>query len=261
MSREIQNKALNSIIISAIQYAKSYDTGITPQKLFRIIWKMVFDTLFLNGMHDKNVDIYKSLYGAYQLDFKGFLLYKIIAIFKQFEIDYTPTVFSNDDPLLDEIINAKQAIILVSTHNGFTHNLKLFENVNRRITTIGMHMGVAEAMKQSGVKKKINVITKDKYSLAYLKKAVLNGDLISIAVDYTIDNKSFDRINPNLFEFASANTIPLYFTKPEVLQTGDVNIMLKLASPTQTGLENAQDYIKFCNSVGQSRKVLIIRNE
>lgn len=239
-----------------LRFVKASNITLSTDKIFRMLWAIVFDKLYLNGIHQSSNDINAELYGAYQLNVREFLLYKIISIFRHYKIDYSPLVYTDEIKLLDKIKSSKKSVVLVSIHNGFSHNLKLFENHERRISTIGIQQYVKDALDKSGVKKNINIISKDRFSLVYLKKVVADGDIISCTVDYSVNKGPFQHINANLFKFAAQEKLTIYFTKSEVQDNGDVRIILGAAPTVNDGDSNAQAYIKFYNSNGYTRRSL-----
>jgi hypothetical protein len=54
------------------------------------------------------------------------------------------------------------------------------------------------------------------------------------------------------------NNLPLYFTKPEVLDTGEVHIFIQPAPSKENAIDNANAYIEFYNSVGNHRRLLTL---
>jgi hypothetical protein len=224
-----------------------------------MLWAILFERLYLKGIHAQDNKINHEVYGTYQLNLREFLLYKIISVFRHYKIDYSPLVFTDETDLLNEIKASKKSVVLVSVHNGFAHNIKLFENTNRTVSTIGDKSFVLGALDRSGILSKMNIINVDKYSLVYLKKSVANGDLISCTVDYCINKGVFKYINPNLFKFSAKENLALYFTKSEVQDSGAVKIMLARAPSTDDALKNVQAYINFYNTIGYSRKSLTLR--
>lgn len=256
MSREQQNQAINTIILNVLSFVKASNAKPSLDKLFSMIWDIVFDKLYLNGIHQSSSDMNNELYGAYQLNVREFLLYKIISIFRHYKIDYSPMVYTDEVKLLEKIKTSKKSVVLVSTHNGFSHNLKLFEDLGRGISTIGIQHYVKDALSKSGIKNDINIISKDKFSLVFLKKAVADGDLISCTVDYSVNKGPFQHINPNLFKFAAQEKLKIYFTKSEIQDNGFVRIIFGNAPTVNDGDANAQAYIKFYNSNVYSRRIL-----
>lgn len=246
------------MISSALNFVIASGVKLGADKLFQMVWGIVFDKLYLNGIRDANVDIESELFGAYQLNVREFLLFKIVSIFRHYKIDYSPSVYTDELALLKKIKASKNSVVLVSIHNGFSHNLKLFEDQDRSINTIGLRPYVDEALARSGIKSKVNIITKDKYSLAYLKKVITDGGIISCTVDYSVNKGPFQFIKPNLFKFAAQGKLKVYFTKSEVQDNGQVKIMLGTAPTINDGDANAQAYIEFYNSTGYTRRNLTV---
>lgn len=258
MSRKLQNQILNTMIASALHFIHVSGVKLSADKLFQMVWGIVFNQLYLNGIRDGSVDIEGELFGAYQLNVREFLLYKIVSIFRHHKIDYAPFVYTDDLALLKKIKASKKSVVLVSIHNGFSHNLKLFEDQKRAINTIGLRPYVDEALERSGIKGNVNIITKDKYSLAYLKKVIADGGLISCTVDFSVNKGPFQFIKANLFKFAAQGKLQVYFTKSEVQDNGQVKIMLGAAPSIDDGDANAQAYIEFYNSTGYTRRNLTV---
>jgi hypothetical protein len=263
MAAITQDQILNNLIINTVKYAASIKHHKSSDYLFKTVWEIIYKQIILYGVDDEqeSVQLKHEIYGPYQLNIRECLLLKIICLFRAHKVHYSPKLQVDGDAL-KELKNNPQAAVFVSTHNGFAHFVKVLTGLGSDVSTIGYEPHVRQSLNMSGVQSKIHVINNDRYSLAHLQEHIGRGNLVSTTVDFQINKGRFENISPAMFKFAQMNSLPLYFAKSEVLDSGEVKIYLQQSSQldSATPLSRANDFIAFHNSVSPSQKSLHVRS-
>lgn len=260
-----QSKYLNAIIANVIDFYATGKQKITADNLFNKIWQLVYAQLLIGDANksDLSASTNTFLYGPYQLNIREFLLLKIIKILKKHNIHYAPVLIVENNSAFDKIKQANGSAIVVSTHNGFAHIVKMFNHLGRSVTTIGTQPFTNQALSRSGVTAHTNIINRDRYCLAYLKKSIEKGELISSTVDFRLSetsNEDFKYISPALFAFAKKFTVPLYFLNIDVSVSGKVELSFKLAENSASPEETANQFIDYYNLNRSPKRVLSVKN-
>ena len=256
-----QNQHLDNLISNLLYFFSNSSKKITTNDLFNKIWEIVYHQILISGS-DQDIalkEIATTLYGPYQLNIRELLLLKIVDIFRKNNIIYTPNIIAKDGAILNQIKLSSEPAIFVSTHNGFAHNIKLLTYLGRKVTTIGLPSYTNLALNRSGIASNVNIVNQDSYCLAYIKKDIANGALISSTVDFKLGNESFKYISPALFDFSKRINAALYFSRSEVLADGKVELHFQLSSNSALPEESANQFIQYC-ATSLSQKSLVVKD-
>ena len=188
------------------------------------------------------------------------LLLQLVKKMQQARIPYLPEIIPVEFELLDKLVHSAEPALVLSIHNGLALTTRVISDSGRSVTTISSDPHITSTFIRSGIKYPINVIKNDRYCLAFLRKAILNADVICCDVDFYDSDGRYVYVSPALFEYSARFDIPLYFARYDVMEDGCIYLFLKESIHADKADNNVECFIKFVNASPKSVRELSIKN-
>jgi lauroyl/myristoyl acyltransferase len=250
-----------------VLYAHIYQTALnfsnrhqgSPDALFKELWdyfqKLIKGSLFVELIES-------SSFGAYQLTINEYLSLQLTHALQTNGHDYSPELIGNIDDIKAHI-SKKKPVIIVSLHSGFFDTCKLlYEKISPEIkfSSIAVEPFASYAINKSRFVGTLNRIAVDKYCYIYLKKAIDNHEVVTMAIDYSNENENFFQfIDPSIFQFAKLNQMSLFFMRTEVLGNGLRELHFLEKHPSDSIDNDCNEFLKFVNNGQKFRRQLQIK--
>ena len=250
-----------------VLYKHIYQTTLTfskrhqgsPDALFKELWdyfqRLIKGSLFVDLLAS-------SSFGTYQLNINEYLSLQLTHALQINGLDYSPELIGNVDNIRAHI-SKKKPILVISLHNGFFDTCKLlYEKISPEIkfSSIAAEPFASYAINKSRFVGTLNRIAVDKYCYIYLKKAIDNHDVVTMAIDYSNENENFFQfIDPSIFQFAKFNQMSLFFMKTEVLENGQREVHFLENHPSGSVDNDCNEFLKFIQSSQNFRRQLQIK--
>ena len=128
-----------------------------------------------------------------------------------------------------------------------------------KFCTVGEEPFTSLAIAKSKFVGELNRIAVDKYCYIYLKKALDNQEIVTIAVDYPNKDGVFQFIDTSIFRFATVNQLPLFFSRIEVKEDGSREIYFLEKNCTSSADDDCKEFLNFLNEGKKFKRVLTVK--
>lgn len=159
----------------------------------------------------------------FNLSGHDYVMFHCVKMLGKENIHVSPDFYWKNPQALQQVINHPQSALIVTLHNGFAFTMKEILKAGRQVVTIVKNKELAQknVFSHSALDVTPTLVTRDKYCLAHLRKAVSTHHILCCAVDFKNPATGrFNLISPALFEFSSQLDLPLYYSRVAITPEG-----------------------------------------
>ncbi len=197
----------------------------------------------------------------HQLSHREYFLLVLVKRMAKVGQAYIPEASHNNNADLIAAIKQDLPFIAVTVHNGFAFTGKFMSNRNREVVTIVADPSYVKnkVFKRTGITADITLIDRDQYCLVKLVTALKQNKIVCCDIDFPKSKcEKFKNISPVLFDLAQKYSIPLYFAKYEISESGYISVIFDGPQSVTSAILNAKEFISFINENRPQKRELII---